>query len=47
METTQMVEPSPKNKNLVLTQIAGLGVSVAVLFGTVYLIGKAWKKSQK
>jgi hypothetical protein len=25
----------------------GIAVSVAVLFGTVWIIGKAWQKSQK
>ena len=33
-------------KNSVLTSAVGVAVSVAVLFGTVWLISKAWKKGQ-
>ena len=27
--------------------LVGVGVGLAVLFATVYVVGKAWKKSQK
>lgn len=46
METTAMVEPKPKNSDLT-SNVVKLGVSLGLLFATVYLIGTAWKKSQK
>lgn len=35
-------------KETVTTQyLVGVGVGLAVLFATVWVVGKAWKKSQK
>lgn len=28
-------------------RVVGIGVSVAVLFATVWVVGRAWKQSQK
>lgn len=40
-----------KHKNMekkgLLGSTLGIALSVAVLFGTVWVIGKAWQKSQK
>jgi hypothetical protein len=35
-----------KNKNL-LMGVLGLALSLAVIYGGVYVAGKAWKSSQK
>jgi hypothetical protein len=35
-----------KKPNLVMG-VLGLALSLAVIYGTVYIAGKAWKKSQK
>jgi len=45
METTEMVDPQPKKTDL-KTKAVALAVSLAVVFVTVYIAGKAWKKSQ-
>jgi hypothetical protein len=34
-------------KKGLLGSTLGIAISVAVLFGTVWVIGKAWQKSQK
>jgi len=34
-------------KKGLLGSTLGIAISLAVLFGTVYVIGKAWQKSQK
>jgi len=35
-------------KSTVTTQyLVGVGVGLAVLFATVWVVGKAWRKSQK
>jgi hypothetical protein len=35
-------------KSTLTTQyLVGVGVGLAVLFATVWVVGKAWKKSQK
>lgn len=39
-------EASNKTKNLVNSAL-GIGVSLALLFGMVYVISKAWKSGQK
>ncbi len=37
-----------ENKPMVsTTNLVALGVSALVLFGVVYLVGRAWKSSQK
>lgn len=35
-----------KNKNLLMT-VAGIGISLVVLYATIYVAGKGWKKSQE
>ena len=34
-------------ENLTTKYLIGVGVGLAVLFATVWVVGKAWKKSQK
>jgi len=36
-----------KHKNMQKKGLLGIAISVAVLFGTVWIIGKAWQTSQK
>jgi hypothetical protein len=45
---------SPKNSGFAgekkedfVKRVVGIGVSVAVLFATVWVVGRAWKQSQK
>jgi hypothetical protein len=49
-EVTSVVSPetgAKEEKKDIVTKAIGLGLSVAVLFATVYVVGKAWKQSQK
>jgi hypothetical protein len=34
-------------KNMTTGKVLGIAVSIAVLFATVYVVSKAWKKGQK
>jgi hypothetical protein len=52
MEVTNIV--SPKNSGFAgekkedfFKKAVGVGVSVAVLFATIWVVGRAWKQSQK
>ena len=36
-----------EGKKDIVTKAVGLGLSVAVLFATVWVVGRAWKQSQK
>lgn len=36
-----------EKKDDFVKKVVGIGVSVAVLFATVYVVGKAWKSAQK
>jgi hypothetical protein len=36
-----------EKKDNYLKKVVGISVSVAVLFATVWVVGRAWKKSQK
>jgi hypothetical protein len=52
MEVANNVSPSNsgfagEKKDDFVKRVVGIGVSVAVLFATVYVIGKAWKSAQK
>lgn len=52
MEVANNVNPSNggfagEKKDDFVKRAIGIGVSVAVLFATVWVVGKAWKKSQK
>ena len=52
MEVADNVNPSNggfagEKKDDFVKRAIGIGVSVAVLFATVWVVGKAWKKSQK
>ncbi len=52
MEVANNVSPSNggfagEKKDDFVKRAIGIGVSVAVLFATVWVVGKAWKKSQK
>jgi hypothetical protein len=52
MEVAQNVSPANasfagEKKDDYLKRVAGIGISVAVLFATVWVVGRAWKKSQK
>ena len=50
MESVSQVTTNVKDdlKSTVTTQyLVGVGVGLAVLFATVWVVGKAWKKSQK
>ena len=33
-------------KNMTVGKVLGVAISVAVLFGTVWVVSKAWKKGQ-
>jgi hypothetical protein len=35
------------NKNSTTKYLVGVGTGLLVLFATVWVVGKAWKKSQK
>jgi len=42
------IEVKENVKSTVTTKyLVGVGVGLAVLFATVYVVGKAWRKSQK
>lgn len=52
MEVVQNVSPSNggfagEKKEDFVKKVIGIGVSVAVLFATVWVVGKAWKSAQK
>jgi hypothetical protein len=50
MESVKEVATNVKEdvKSTVTTKyLVGVGVGLAVLFATVWVVGKAWKKSQK
>jgi hypothetical protein len=52
MEVANNVNPTSggfagEKKDDYLKKVVGIGVSVAVLFATVWVVGRAWKKSQK
>lgn len=52
MEVANNVNPTSggfagEKKDDYLKKVVGISVSVAVLFATVWVVGKAWKKSQK
>jgi hypothetical protein len=52
MEVANNVNPSNggfagEKKDDYLKKVVGIGVSVAILFATVWVVGRAWKKSQK
>lgn len=50
MESVAQVAQEVKKdvKSTVTTQyLVGVGVGLAVLFATVWVVGKAWRKSQK
>jgi hypothetical protein len=50
METVAQTAENVKEdvKSTVTTQyLVGVGVGLAVLFATVWVVGKAWRKSQK
>ncbi len=52
MEVAQNVSPSNggfagEKKEDFVKKVVGIGVSVAVLFATVWVVGKAWKSAQK
>ena len=35
------------NRETLVNRAIGIGLSVAILFATVWVVGRAWKKSQK
>ena len=44
----KVTEVKENVKSTVTTKyLVGVGVGLAVLFATVYVVGKAWRKSQK
>ena len=52
MEVMNNVSPANsgfagEKKDDFVKKVVGIGVSVAVLFATVYVVGKAWKSAQK
>ena len=52
MEVADNLNPSNggfagEKKEDYLKKVVGIGLSVAVLFATVWVVGRAWKKSQK
>jgi len=50
MESVKEVATEVKKdvqSTLTTKYLVGVGVGLAVLFATVYVVGKAWKKSQK
>lgn len=52
MEVTNNVNPSNggfagEKKDGFVKKTIGIGISVAVLFATVWVVGKAWKSAQK
>lgn len=52
MEVTNNVNPSNdgfagEKKEDFVKKAIGVGLSVAVLFATVWVVGRAWKQSQK
>ena len=52
MEVMNTVSPTNsgfagEKKDDFVKKVVGIGVSVAVLFATVYVVGKAWKSAQK
>lgn len=50
MESVSQVAKDVKEdvKSTVTTKyLVGVGIGLAVLFATVWVVGKAWKKSQK
>lgn len=52
MEVMNNVSPTNsgfagEKKDDFVKKVVGIGVSVAVLFATVYVVGKAWKSAQK
>lgn len=52
MEVANNVNPTSggfagEKKDDYLKKVVGIGVSVAVLFATVWVVGKAWKSAQK
>lgn len=52
MEVTNNVNPSNggfagEKKDSFVKKTIGIGISVAVLFATVWVVGKAWKSAQK
>lgn len=46
LPTSTPLASDGKKKNLTTT-VVSVGVSVLVLFATVWVVGKAWRKSQK
>jgi hypothetical protein len=46
-ETTPTTNGVKEEKKDIVTKAIGLGLSVAVLFATVWVVGRAWKQSQK
>lgn len=52
MEESNMLSPrnsgfAGERKDTLVKRTIGIGVSVAVLFATVWVVGKAWKSAQK
>lgn len=52
MEVMNNVSPTNsgfagEKKDDFVKRVVGIGVSVAVLFATVWVVGKAWKSAQK
>ena len=52
MEVANSVNPTNggfagEKKEDFVKKVVGIGVSVAVLFATVWVVGKAWKSAQK
>jgi len=52
MEVANNVNPTNsgfagEKKEDYLKKVVGIGVSVAVLFATVWVVGRAWKTAQK
>jgi hypothetical protein len=52
MEVVNGVNPSNggfkgEKKDDFVKKAVGIGISVAVLFATVWVVGRAWKQSQK
>lgn len=45
-ETAKTVKEDVK-ETVTTKYLVGVGVGLAVLFATVWVVGKAWKKSQK
>lgn len=46
-EAATQTEAAPKEEKNVLDTALGVGVSLALLFGMVWVISKAWKAGQK